>query len=513
MAVVSVTVGELVDRGQAWGLLRFDEQVTISHLRSELHSFRVRLYPTRGDRLADRDRYWYEEPHGVRMFMEATIPALTAGTDPDPFNEVAVADALCSSSPVYYAIQNLAGTGIDGDEITITYALAGDFVEPPDDPFPIVIGGDLGDLSRSHTIATRVEVLSDGLVAKVLDNVDSGEVTLDSTAASRGRVSLDLVGTEELIPTSPQSLLAPFGNELVVYRGVRLPTQISLIRLGIFRIDECEVTDEGGDLTISISGLDRSARFIEAPFEEPFEIEAGTEVSDAILAALADVTWPEFQHLFADTNVPLPWLRAEEGEDRWDFVQGLATSIGGQLYFNADGVLVLKPNEEEIGSLPVGTYSEGEDGILLGINHTWHRDTIYNKVIVTGENTTAADEADEDQPPPRGEATDDNPLSPTFYGGPFGRKPYFYPNSYISTDQQARLAARGMLVRALGAPDSIGFASIVDPRRRPGDLVRITRERLGVDEDHLIDQISIPLGPGDQMTAQTRVSQELFGGG
>lgn len=370
-------------------------------------------------------------------------------------------------------------------------------------PFPGV--------GESYTLALLIEVLDPNeRVIYELDTVLDGSVTLDSTAASRGRLELTLaVDDDALVPTSSSSLLAPFGNEIRVSRGVRIDDRTQLSQLGIFGIDRCSVQDSGEDIQISLSGLDRSWHFIDSPFELPHSFASGLTVNALLLDVLTAADAWAASHLvtaFAATTPLLPALFVEEGESRWDFAQGLATAIGGELYFNDQGVLVLEPTAR---AGPVAaTFAEGEGGLLLGINRDWDRANVYNRVIVTGETTSDT----EDAVPPRGVATDDDPASPTYYGGPFGKKPYWYANDKITTDAQARTAAEAMLARALGAPDNIGFGSVVDPARRPGDLVRITRERLGVNENHLIDGLTIPLTVEGEMSGRTRVAQELFSG-
>ena len=49
-----------------------------------------------------------------------------------------------------------------------------------------------------------------------------------------------------------------------------------LVSLGKFRIDSCDVNDTGDNLEVRIAGLDRSARVIDARFEEASQINAGS---------------------------------------------------------------------------------------------------------------------------------------------------------------------------------------------------------------------------------------------
>lgn len=376
-------------------------------------------------------------------------------------------------------------------------------VEPGWGDLPVVFKTELeADVRHSHTVATQVQVLrADGSLGGTIWDVTDGSVVLDSTAASRAHVDVTIAG-EEWAPTSKDSLLTPFGNEIKVARGVVVEgSHVELVRLGIFGIASASPSDSGEAITTTVSGIDRSWKFIDAPFEAPYTVAAGTLAETAILNVL-HLAWADFPYRFVSTNDPLPALFAEEASSTWDFAQGVATAVGCELYFSANGRLILEPTPTG-GGEAVDRFDEGEDGILLNIARQWDRDRVYNRVIVTGEST------DVSGTPPRAVATDGNWASPTFYDGPFGHKPLWWGSEFITTTAQAQIAANALLQRSLGAPDSLSFETLVNPSRRPGDLVRVRRERLGVDQDHLVDQITIPLGPEGGMSSQTRIATAL----
>ena len=366
----------------------------------------------------------------------------------------------------------------------------------------IVDSIDPGLLAQSHKVATLVEVLENEVVIDTgIRSVTGGSITLDGAAATRSSVDLTIVddGISDYIPTSEEAKLAPYGNEVRVSRGIYLPDKIQLVRLGVFQIERAPVGNDGTQ--VQISGPDRSGRFIDASFEEPGQIPSGTNATQAILDTLLPA-WPDMPYNFIDVGVGLPHLTYGEGEDRWDFARGIAQAVGGELYFDRNGEAALTMIPSILQS-HVATFAEGEEGVLLSADREWDRGTIYNRFIVTGENP------DVNGAPPRAEVTDNNPNSPTYYGGKFGKKPFFYSNNFIADTTQAYEAAQGLLARALGAPDSVSFSSLVDPSRNPSDIVRITREKIGVNEDHILDQIVIPLEASGVMTGQTRVAREL----
>lgn len=353
-------------------------------------------------------------------------------------------------------------------------------------------------------LAVRIDLLENEEKIDSVDTVTAGGVDFDANAASRSSLNLTIVddGTLGWAPTSPDSPLAPYGNEIQAFRGIEFQDRIELVSLGIFQIQRPSASDSPQGISISLSGPDRSIRFIDAAFEEDGQIASGTEVDAAITSVLQEA-WSDVPLDLAATSVQLPLLAYSEGEDRWAFAQGMAMSIGAELYFDRNGTCVMRPIPSAGQGDPVATIAEGEGGALLGAEREWDRGRIYNRVILTGENPNVSGT------PPRAVATDNNPLSPTYYDGPFGKKPKFYSNQFISTTAQAQDAANGLLARVIGAPDTISFSGLVDPGRDPSDVIRITRERLGINEDHIIDTLSIPLEASGEMGGTTRVAQEF----
>jgi hypothetical protein len=352
---------------------------------------------------------------------------------------------------------------------------------------------------QSHRIASLVEVLQDGAVISQLATVTGGSVTLDAKAQSRGRVDITLVddGTLGLVPDAPGDLLAPYGREVRVWRGIRYPDNTSeLVSLGVFRIDDTTINDTPGGLEIQVAGADRSARVSDARFEAPYQIAAGTNLATAILGLVSPVL-PGLVTDFIPTSVTTPAVFAEEQGDRWVLAQKLASDAGLRLYFDGDGTLVL---DVDSSGVPVVTIAEGASGVLLSAARRWTSQGAFNRVVATGENTGIGI-------PVRGVATDLNTLSPTYYFGPFGPRPRFYSSQFIVTAQQALDAATSILSKELGTTQTVNFGSLVLPHLEPGDVARVTRARAGIDEDNIIDSLTIPLTHDGAMTGATRASQ------
>jgi hypothetical protein len=411
-------------------------------------------------------------------------------------------------------------------------------------------------VAESHRLASQVTV--EGSELPIAD----GSVTLDETSATRASVSLTLALDESdldlLVPDTPDSLLAPYGNELKVYSGVRrlapgaspggelLPSPDlypspdllpgsgdpdwenvnfeyveEMVPLGIYRLDETE-TDDRGDLGITVTGYDRSAIIIDAVFEMAGEAPIGTLATDLILGLLRD-GWrtepPAYEALeLADESawdeIPttLPAVYWEQGEDRWDFCQGIAEAANCNLYFDVYGQLVLR--RKTISQTPSLTISEGEGGVLLGASKRWGRADACNRVVAIGSNTSG------DDPPLVGIAVDANPFSPTYYykegPGAFGRVTFSWSTEFLpdpdvsSADWQNQIddVARNILEQKLGTGQQISFDALVNPALEPLDTILIQRDRMKITSElHIVDSLTIPLGLEGSMTGSTRVKQ------
>lgn len=384
-------------------------------------------------------------------------------------------------------------------QLDVTYASPFEILSPD-------FEGDrfLSTIGRSHRAAIRATLLR-GVSSQALGAVLDGTVTLDARAATRGRADVTVVdnGTLDLIPTESGDWLVPYGTEIKLERGVYYnEVEIEYAPLGVYRIQDVDVDDKGDTIEIRVTGFDRSQRVIDARFEEPYQIASGVNHGTAILSTI-QLIYPEVAYNFATVSTrTTSTIIAEEGSDRWAFCQGIATSLGMELFFDNEGVLILRPVPMvEASSVPAWDIIDGERGVQVNIGRNWTREGSFNRVIATGENMG------DGIAPVRGVATDTNPNSPTYYFGPFGRVPRFYQSEFLTTNAQALSAATGILARELGTTQRINFGTIVNPKLVPGNVVLVRRDRIGIREEmHVIDTLTIPLAVSSSMSGGTRAT-------
>lgn len=344
-------------------------------------------------------------------------------------------------------------------------------------------------IAKSHQSVTRADILFDrSVIAQGVAVVD-GRISYDRTAARLAALDCTIADPVR-IPTSSSDVLTPFGYEVRVWRGIAG----ELLPLGTFPIQSSAVG--AIDLLTSIRALDRSQLVSDARFEDDYQIVAGTNYATAIEDLISDgVDGLEF--LFPSITFTTPLLTFAAQDDRWEAAQKMARSCGMEILFDGLGRCVMRP-EPTFDTTPVATIAVAANMIDSAVS--LDRATAYNRVIAVSSNAGTGDQY-------RGVATDDDPASPTYYFGPFGRKPRFYASEFIASDAQAESAAAAILASNLGVAKTVNISAVPDPRLECSDVVQVTCPELDLDDLHIIDTLTIGLGPEEPMTGTVRAQE------
>lgn len=360
----------------------------------------------------------------------------------------------------------------------------------------------LATLRGSHTATFQARVLTNWQTGVDPDGVEipilSGDVQMSATASIRS--TLDLT-THADWPTRADSLLAPYGNEIWVARGVAYGNGVTeWVSLGYFRLYASE-QDDAPKGPIRLSARDRMSGIVDARLLAPIQFPSNRTFG-SVLAELVQEVYPQATIEWDDPAVrdrPIGRALIAE-EDRFEVLDDLVTSVGKVWYWDHRGILVVRdaPDPES----PVWEVNGGANGVLVSLSRELSRDGVYNAVVAYGEATDT-------ETPPRAVAVDDNPNSPTYWRGRFGKVPRYYSSPFVTTQVQARSAAASLLRQQLGLPYSVDFTAIPNPALEPGDPVRIVQSD-GTTETHVIESLTIPLTVEGALSAATREQTRIL---
>jgi hypothetical protein len=363
-------------------------------------------------------------------------------------------------------------------------------MRPVSDAFLATVRGSHRAVFEARAVAPgQTGVDPDGTVIAI----EGGDVQMDANAAIRS--TLDLATDGALWPNGAGDLLAPYGNEIFVRRGVAFGGGATeWVSLGYFRIEAPE-QDEAPDGQIRIAGKDRMAGLVDARLLAPVQFPASATLS-AVFGQLVGEVYPGAVIEWdddTDTDTLSRALIAEE--DRHGFLADLVTAAGKIWYWDHRGHLLIRSAPDPAD--PVVDVDHGQGGVLVSLSRRLTREGVYNAVVASGDGADTA-------APARGVAVDGNPNSPTFWDGPFGKVPRFYGSPFITTDAQARAAAAGILGRSLGLPYAVDFSAIPNPALEPDDAVRVRYSGERPPEIHVIERLTVPLTVEAALTASTR---------
>lgn len=368
---------------------------------------------------------------------------------------------------------------------------------------PLAQFTEIADLVHgSHRAVFEARVLTtfqtgddpDGTTIPIL----GGDVAYDGTADIFATLSLETEGISaedrsSLFPRRAADLLAPYGNEAFVRRGIDLGTEILWVPLGYFRLNDAEQNEQSG-APIRLSGQDRMAGIIDARLIDPIQFAAGRTVG-SVVAELVTAVYPDAVIAYDDDSDQAQLGRQLIVEEsRYKALHDIAQALGKIIFWDGEGILRIidAPNPSVIA----WEVKAGYRGVLVSAGRSVSREGMFNGIVATGE-------GGDTENPVRGVAVDVGPNSPTRWGGRFGRVPMFYNSPLLTTNLQAAKAARSLLRRHIGMPYQVDFGAVPNPALRPRDVVRVVHKD-GSREKHIVESCTIPLSADAEMSATTR---------
>lgn len=346
----------------------------------------------------------------------------------------------------------------------------------------------------THKPIFSVQVWNGNNYVQDLPGMIDGTVDVDETRAVRRICTLNLQSAgypaDDLVPVLETDLLHPAsGNEIRIFRGIDYQNGTQdLVPLGVFRPSTPKIVDDGNSVSVSISGNDRSFWLSRLKWQVPYNIASGTDLALAIRSAILFLS-PNTPINFTATN-PAPngvsytvtaqafGLNITQSNQPWVDLVALAATAGFELFFDVQGVCVLRPIPLPSTISQSRVFTEGAGCTMTQLERDLDETSEYNGVIVVGNGTGGA--------PVRGTATVTDTSQPNYWGGPWGKVPLIVETTAFpapgqgstAATNQATAAAKARLQLVNRALSAVSADIVPDPTLQEGDGLGVVREKV-----------------------------------
>lgn len=267
-------------------------------------------------------------------------------------------------------------------------------------------------------------------------------------------------------------------------------------QVGEFMIDKI---DEGRfPSQTKVTGRDYAKKCLQAKLPTAMTFPKDTQIEDLVRAMAANAGVKKF--ILPKTGVSVgEGADFDQGTERWNVMKKISEASTYELFFNSEGYLVMRKQYDPSTSASSLTLQTGPQGNLVDWSKSTSDTEIYNRVICVSEGS-------EDALPFYGEASNNDPNSPTSIQR-LGERTWIYTSAFFTSNAQcATTAAQFLSVKGLEAFD-VNFSSLVFPWTEAGEIVEF------IDPDapqydptkFLLSTFSIPLKLGPMTGTAKRI--------
>jgi hypothetical protein len=392
-------------------------------------------------------------------------------------------------------------------------------------------------LAPIRDVKIRVTSLNINLtpVEEVTASTIEGTVYVDTSRATRRTCQLRFIDKDGAYTPKDASSVFYWDKLIKIEYGLKVGADYTYVPLGIFTIDRSEIVAENGAAVINIDGSDQWDTFSMASFgEDGYGWPSGTSINTIItetaryLGSLASYT------AFSKTIVGVPperitldplasrltpqtvtsvAIKYKAGDNIGDSLKKWASDWSIDIYFDVNGNLVthdmtLPPYSGTSNSAPDATFTVGENAVMLGIQKAQSSHTIYNHIIVTGDNADGNAAVRGEYIEGVGTNVDTSPLKRFYTGrantglsvGELGDKTLVIRTTTLKTSQQCLDRARVELSKNLTVEESIQLPLIANPLFEGYDVIQISEKNTGLEEQkYTLDSFDIPMRSSRQV--------------
>lgn len=336
--------------------------------------------------------------------------------------------------------------------------------------------------------------------------IESFNLTVDRLSDIRRTCELNIV-SEELLAELKAGFgaggsLEPYGGEIRIRHGMVVADTLNEITvpIGVFHVEHLKYEDPGARMSFEL--VDRAMVIKRKLYGFPRN-GGGQGALDVIKHPITDLL--PYAPLVFDGDVLtfiIPGGVTHRG-DMLQVVQQTAESLGAEFFFDVVGnarLTKVPVLTSSFSGAPDWEIDTGDEGVLVSANHSVTRTDTYNRVLVIGVNpspTTAAVYAD---------VQDNDPGSPTYYYGPFGKHDLWIDDNTLTTYDLCLTRANTELENHKGLSRNVSLRALSNPALDAGDIIRVTYAD-GSKAFHLVD--SYTMDHAGNMSINTRTEQEV----
>ena len=306
------------------------------------------------------------------------------------------------------------------------------------------------------------------------------------------RTTCDLILPTSLLPSGTENPVSPYGGRVRLTAGARIRGVEYGFQLAELDVTETRIERPAGQITVQAVSYESRVNDYEYTTRASTSAGTASALITSLVRGVLGATWPVQNLLVTDPSFTAGQFDLDGG--RWEVVEQIADAAGAEAFFDATGVLVIRP--VPVKRAPALTITAGEGGTLTAYSSArgWGRNAVG---VVYNDGTSRI----------VGYAEDSNVSSATYAGGAYGRHvkrvDVTVQAGHLPSAGTANAAAAAILRRTMAAVRSVELRAVPAPWLQPGDTVQV--QLLGaVTEQQLVSSVSFPLSQLDVMTLQTR---------
>lgn len=288
------------------------------------------------------------------------------------------------------------------------------------------------------------------------------------------------------VPDSPTHPLARYGQTLEVQIEVTAPTsrEVTLTRLGFFRIDSWDFDDDG---TVQVTAFGPLYRCAEARFRSPEVPRAGGTFATEFRRLMVPGVPVYVDPTLVDRPIPKSFVWES---DRLAALYEIAGAWPARIRTDQWGVVNVLPPLPEVPS-PVLSFADGVGGTVVGVARSDTRQQAYN--VVVGQSSATDSPARESVRAVAAQTS--GPMAATTDGTGYGEVVRYVSSPLTVTQAQVAAMAQTTLASELLKAQVRTVQAAPDPRVELDDPVALTRA--GVTEWGYVVGTEMPLTIGD----------------